>query len=229
MAWAKVDDNLTFHPKVLAVGNEAMGVWVRAMSWSMQQLTDGFIPHDIVVAVKGSAVAPALCHKGLWHEVEGGFQFNDWCDYQPTREKVLAEREKNASRMSKWRGKNDDSDGASNGVTNGVTNGVGSPVPTRPDPLTTSKEVVRRATRIPSTFAVTTEMISWYANSGLTVDLMKETDKFIDYWSAVPGEKGKKVDWVSTWRNWLRRAEEFLPTTANVDPWAGKEHLGFAE
>lgn len=40
----------------------------------------------------------------------------------------------------------------------------------------------------------------------------REYDKFVDYWRATPGAKGRKVDWQATWRNWLRRtAEDDLP------------------
>jgi len=28
---------------------------------------------------------------------------------------------------------------------------------------------------------------------------------FADYWRAVPGAKGRKTDWLATWRNWCRR------------------------
>lgn len=35
-----------------------------------------------------------------------------------------------------------------------------------------------------------------------------ELAKFRDYWAAQPGEKGRKADWIATWRNWLRRASE---------------------
>jgi hypothetical protein len=31
---------------------------------------------------------------------------------------------------------------------------------------------------------------------------------FIDYWRGVPGAKGRKVDWVATWRNWMRKEHE---------------------
>ena len=84
MTWAKVDDNLAFHPKVLKAGNEAMGVWVRAMSYSAQQLTDGFIPREIVFAFGAEDVADQLVVSGLWHEASGGYEFNDWCEYQPS-------------------------------------------------------------------------------------------------------------------------------------------------
>lgn len=35
--------------------------------------------------------------------------------------------------------------------------------------------------------------------------------KFRDYWVAVPGAKGVKLDWRATWRNWVRREAERLP------------------
>jgi hypothetical protein len=33
-----------------------------------------------------------------------------------------------------------------------------------------------------------------------------EFDKFRDYWDAVPGQKGVKLNWNATWRNWCRNA-----------------------
>ena len=38
------------------------------------------------------------------------------------------------------------------------------------------------------------------------VALQAEHRKFIDYWIAQPGQKGVKVDWPATWRNWIRKA-----------------------
>jgi hypothetical protein len=38
-------------------------------------------------------------------------------------------------------------------------------------------------------------------------------EKFRDYWTAVPGAKGRKLDWLATWRNFVR--SEFAPR-ANV-------------
>lgn len=235
MAWAKVDDNLAFHPKVIYAGNEAMGVWVRSLSWAMQQLTDGFVPEAIVIAFNGQAVARALIEHGLWHEVEGGYQFNDWCEYQPTREKVLDDRAKAAERVGKWRDKKDSGNAVSNGVSNGVTNavtptvgnGVSNTTPTRPDPsLSKDRE---SASRIPQNFALTEAMTLWADGVGLTVNLESETAKFVDYWTAESGAKAVKRDWVAAWRNWVRRAQDYRPATADVDPWAGKKHLGFDE
>jgi len=104
MPWFKVDDALAFHMKALTAGNQALGLWVRAGSWSMQQLSDGFVPASIVTALGGTHKdARSLMQAGLWHQVDGGFQFHDWAEYQPTRDSVIAEREAAAERMREVR------------------------------------------------------------------------------------------------------------------------------
>lgn len=101
MVWFRVDDQLAFHMKVLTAGNAPMGLWVRAGSWSAAQLSDGVVPAPIVAALGGSpADAAALVAAGLWHEVEGGWQFHDWTDHQPTRAQVLADRAATKARVA---------------------------------------------------------------------------------------------------------------------------------
>lgn len=46
---------------------------------------------------------------------------------------------------------------------------------------------------------------------GGDIPAVNELDKFRDYWRAVPGAKGRKLEWDSTWRNWIRRAVENRP------------------
>lgn len=33
-------------------------------------------------------------------------------------------------------------------------------------------------------------------------------DQFCDYWKAQPGQRGVKLDWDATWRNWVRRQQK---------------------
>lgn len=40
------------------------------------------------------------------------------------------------------------------------------------------------------------------------VELARELDKFRDYWIAVPGARGVKLDWDRTFRSWVRRETE---------------------
>lgn len=87
MPWFKVDDKLAFHPKVLAAGNTAIGLWIRAGAWAADQLTDGHIPAQMIPVLGGKpADARRLVDAGLWDRTPNGYQFHDWDDYQPTRQ-----------------------------------------------------------------------------------------------------------------------------------------------
>lgn len=72
----------------------------------------------------------------------------------------------------------------------------------------------KRGTRIPDDFAVTAEMVAWVRQHCPTVDGRTETERFTDHFRAAPGQKGVKLDWVATWRNWMRTAAERQPRTA---------------
>jgi hypothetical protein len=89
MAWAKIDDRLHSHWKVAEAGVEAMGLWVLALSWSRAQRTNGYVP--IAVARKlGGRMATKhtanLVKARLWIEVEGGYSFHDFLNYNPSGE-----------------------------------------------------------------------------------------------------------------------------------------------
>jgi hypothetical protein len=66
-------------------------------------------------------------------------------------------------------------------------------------------------------------MRAWYrSNVKNRIDGVAEHEKFCDYWRGVAGAKGIKTDWIATWRNWMRRADEqspgFSPTRTAVRP-----------
>lgn len=67
----------------------------------------------------------------------------------------------------------------------------------------------KRGMRIPDSFTVTDEMNVWASKNTPLVDPVSCVDEFIDYWKGVPGQKGVKLDWVSTWRNFMRRQQKF--------------------
>lgn len=94
MTWFKVDDTLAFHAKVVAAGNPAMGLWVRAGAWCAQQLTDGELPDHMVATLGNRAQAGALVRAGLWEPTDTGYRFHEWSGEgrQPTRDEVEARR-----------------------------------------------------------------------------------------------------------------------------------------
>lgn len=104
MPWFRVDDQLCLSHKALTAGNRALGLWVRAGSWAMQQLTDGHIPTAAVTALGGTkADAKALVAAGLWHEAPGGYAFHQWEEWQPSKAELEEERERTRDRVRKWR------------------------------------------------------------------------------------------------------------------------------
>jgi hypothetical protein len=105
MPWFKVDDTLALHHKTVAAGNSAMGLWVRAGSWSMQTLSDGFVPDVIVTALGSHAQARKLVDVGLWDRMPSGYAFHEWAERQPTKTDVEQERADNARRQKEWREK----------------------------------------------------------------------------------------------------------------------------
>lgn len=100
MAWAKIDDKLHGHPKSEQAGLEAIGLWTLALSYCAAYLTDGLVTRDRVLRLageRGLALADRLVAAGLWEAIpEGGWQFHDWANYQPTKASVEADRAKKA-------------------------------------------------------------------------------------------------------------------------------------
>ena len=98
MAWFKVDDKLHDHRKARKAGKAAMGVWVLAGSWSMDNETDGFIPADVLSRWGTTSDARRLVDVGLWQREtfhgEDGYRFHDWTRFQPSAAVTAAKRAK---------------------------------------------------------------------------------------------------------------------------------------
>ena len=60
-----------------------------------------------------------------------------------------------------------------------------------------------RGSRLPSGFP-TPECLDWCKQERPDLDVLSLRDKFRDYWLAVPGARGRKLDWPATWRNFVR-------------------------
>jgi hypothetical protein len=62
--------------RVIAAGDAALGLWVRALSWSAGHTRDGRIPREVVAQLDDSgAHAASLVRVGLWVETKEGFAF----------------------------------------------------------------------------------------------------------------------------------------------------------
>lgn len=52
------------------------------------------------------------------------------------------------------------------------------------------------------------QKVDWDYALSLGLDGLKVCDRFRDFWIAQPGQKGVKLNWNSTFRNWCRTAKE---------------------
>jgi len=54
------------------------------MSYAARHKTNGKIPRNFALSRATQTEIDELVSAGLWEEVDGGWQFHDWSDYQPT-------------------------------------------------------------------------------------------------------------------------------------------------
>lgn len=110
MTWFRVDDKLHDHRKTRAAGLEAIGLWSLAGSWCADNLTDGFVPADVLGrwGRRTPDLARRLVGAGLWVEDsqngERGYRFHDWKSYQVTRDDIEERRRQWRIRQARSRG-----------------------------------------------------------------------------------------------------------------------------
>lgn len=103
MTWIRVDDQFADHPKVMALEADrlpGLGLWHVAASYCARYLTDGFVPASHVKAHAPQRLIRRMVAVGLFDQAEGGYILHDWLDYNPNRERVLAERAAAKARMN---------------------------------------------------------------------------------------------------------------------------------
>lgn len=126
MSWFKVDDTAHTHPKLRGAGTAAIGLWTLGGSYAAQYLTDGIVHAHFVKANATSPQVAKLVKAGLWHPAghscprcpqpaEGDYLMHDYLIYNPTRAKVLSERERAAEKKRKQRA---GADGSQDSETN---------------------------------------------------------------------------------------------------------------
>lgn len=142
MPWVRLDDRFPSNRKVDLLSDKAFRLYVSALCWSAENLTEGMILDrelPIVARVRGiKAAARELVEARLWDRVDGGWEIHDYQIYQRDREQVLSERAANAARQKAWRErKRANRDGSSkvagNAPHNGPSNGVTDDAENAPD------------------------------------------------------------------------------------------------
>ncbi|WP_405184233.1 hypothetical protein [Streptomyces albidoflavus] len=138
MPWVRVDDRFPSHRKVALLSDRAFRLYVSALCWCSENLTEGRILDRelplVAPRMRGAKRAAAdLEEVGLWDRIADGWMVHDYLEYNPDRARVKAEREANAARQKAYRDrkraereakKAAEEEAARNGDRNAPRNGV---------------------------------------------------------------------------------------------------------
>jgi hypothetical protein len=109
MPYFLVDDDAHSHPKLIAAGDAAVGLWVRAGSYCARYLTEGHVTAQAMRALGGRRrAADKLVEVGLWVVDPGGdgWRFWQWHDHgNRTKQQVEKDRAAAAERKRRHRAK----------------------------------------------------------------------------------------------------------------------------
>ena len=149
MVWQKIDDQFGVSKKVIRIPRarrqQCVGLWLLGLNYAGRSLTDGLLEeHELDELGARAADVAELIRVDLWHgpghacercaDVPAGAVIvHDFLVYNPSREKVEADREAERVRKASQRDKRRTPDGTSGGVRD--VSEHPDPVPV-PDPLT---------------------------------------------------------------------------------------------
>lgn len=107
MPWFKLDDSTYDHPKIVQLSDGAFRLWVTAGLYCARHLTDGQVSEATLRVLRAKAKhCDELWVAGLWHRnPDGGYDFHDWSDYQPSRAEVQVRRKATRERVARYRDK----------------------------------------------------------------------------------------------------------------------------
>ena len=88
--------------------------------------------------------------------------------------------------------------------TMGTSSGDDAPLTNNHKPLTNNQEKKTLGKRLASDSCLTKEWEDFCVEQRPELNPAKTFDQFKDYWTSVAGQKGVKLDWFATWRNWVR-------------------------
>jgi hypothetical protein len=192
--WFRLDDDVINDPKILLLPEAMRWIWIAFLCVASKN--DGALPAIEIIALslrvkasKATEYLNKLIHAGLIDQTETGYAPHNWnarqfkSDVSTTRVKRFRERERNVSETP----------------------------PHTETHTQTERPSLRsgaRGTRLPPDWRpIAEDRQEALAKLGSTQAIEQEMLKFHDYWKAQPGQRGVKLDWDATWRNWIRNAK----------------------
>lgn len=105
--YAKLAGRFWRHPKAMAASDAALALWTRALSYVVDQMTDGHVSRAVAEQLtrgKPQKAAAELVALGLWEEHgSGGWVFHDYADHNVTRQQWEQEAQRNRNKTARSR------------------------------------------------------------------------------------------------------------------------------
>lgn len=192
--WWRAYNRARHDPKLLKLSDRHFRWWFNLVCVAADN--DGVLQShaDLAVEFRTSATAmtqalDALVTAGLLEHDEAGIRPHNWnglqyvSDSSSNRVKQFRERQRNVSETT------------SESETEADTE-------SKKDNSTAKRGADKRGTRLPEDWKLSAEDRAFAADLGLDPDVT--ADEFRDYWTALPGARGRKLDWSKTFRNRCR-------------------------
>jgi uncharacterized protein YdaU (DUF1376 family) len=74
----------------------------------------------------------------------------------------------------------------------------------------------KKGSRLSQDWFLSKSMGEWATQERPDIDVRQVAEQFKDYWIAQPGQKGVKLDWDATWRNWVRNTKAVKLNPADI-------------
>lgn len=155
-------------------------------------------PEDIAFAVRSDEKTVQLLLKHYFVEVDGAWHHKR-IDKEIVAFKTKGEKRRDAAN-ARWSNAN-----ALQEKSNSKKNHANQ------EPITNNqieREKTARATRMPADMEMPDEWGEWCEQNRPDLVPREVFEKFKDHWIAKPGKAGTKLDWLATWRNWVREERQ---------------------
>ena len=105
MTWIKIDDTLPNNPKILPLSDGAFRLYIEALCYCNQYLTDGFLTDAVLSRLDPHGNRKELVDACLWIECLDGMQINDYTEHQTSKADVEEKRKQSRNRVTRYREK----------------------------------------------------------------------------------------------------------------------------
>jgi hypothetical protein len=222
--WLRLDDRFATHPKVVKAGPMALALQIRAICYASQNLTDGFLPLELLPMLTYDLPAPKegdwpinMVQFGLWEFAQDGYRIHDYLQWNVSQKEYkdkceLLSRKRSAAgkkgMKSRWlkAGEGDnkpDNKGDNKPITLQSTYTDTLNLPSSPPNPKKDSNKKRLLRSISDDDKPTEKHFSLAATLG--IDLGPEWGKFKNYCKA---HDKRYADFEAAFRNWLANAAD---------------------